>query len=63
MMQVVINDHPVNGGEDRVVIMRLCSCTTGMSYRSELVPLPASYEVSTLKCAPDGPAALGHGSD
>ena len=47
MMQVLIDDDPGNGGEDRVVIMRLCSCTTGMSYGSELVPFPASYEVSS----------------
>jgi len=34
-------------GGDRVVIMRLCSCMTGMAYRSEVVPFPASYEVSS----------------
>ena len=34
-------------GSDRVVIMRLCSCVTGMEYRSEVVPFPASYEVSS----------------
>jgi len=38
-------DHdPGDGGDDRVVIMRLCSCTTGMAYRSELVPFPALSE-------------------
>ena len=55
MMQVLIDDNPGNGGEDRVVVMRLCSCTTGMSYRSELVPLPASYEVSSRSSQCEGP--------
>jgi len=49
MMRTLIDGDPGNEGEERIVIMRLCSCTTGMSYRSELVPFPASYEVSLFR--------------